>query len=113
MNTFTRLALVVSLSLMPLLGAASDTASRPSCLIEAVKVAMDDFEKRLADEPKDWDYAAYVSNIRKYGIGFAESDDYYVVVFQLKAMKERILGSGGKYLVGKRNMKIIKFVGNE
>lgn len=113
MNMIAKLILILALSFTSNLAASDDESSRQSELFKAVKVAMDDFEKRLAGDHQDWEYAAYISNIGNYGVGFAESDNFYVVVFQLKATKERIFGGGGKYFVSKQNMKIIKFVGYE
>jgi hypothetical protein len=92
---------------------SGDAIGQQPGLVDSIRIATADFERRLAKDHQDWEYSAYVSNVRNYGVGFAESDKYYIVVFRLKPARKKIVGGGGMYWVSKHGMKIIKFSGYE
>ena len=85
-------------------------------VLDAAKVALEDFRIRLSHEPAtDWKWGPYVADICNYAIGLSETSGAYIVVINLRDKPGVIDFNGGRarYIVDKKSLKIVNFTGYE
>lgn len=80
---------------------------------QALANANKDFQRRLAEDKSDWEYADYVRNISNYNIGISSSACCYFIVYLIRQPENKIHGGGGVYKIDKRSLEIIRFEGDK
>ena len=80
---------------------------------QALVIASKDFQRRLAEDKSDWEYADYVRNISNYSIGISRNACCYFIVYVIRQPENRIHGGGGIYRIDKRTLEIIRFAGDK
>lgn len=107
------LLVVLLLALFFWIGKAFAGEQKPSSnVVDATRVAYEDFEKRLAERTdREGNLAQFVLNAKNYDVGVSQTDSEFVVVFKPKQTPRRILGGGGQYFIRKSDLSIVGFMG--
>jgi hypothetical protein len=82
-------------------------------IIKAAEVARRDFSVRLKQFPSETEFDKFVENIDNYSIGLSEGRSAYVIVFKLRKGEDVVKGGGAIYNVRKKDLAIVRFVGQE
>lgn len=88
---------------------ARDEVGRNS-VIDACVIARGAFIERLEEKSSyKWEFSEYVSDIRNYSMGVAETDDRYIVAFRL--IRKDFIGGSWFYEIDKNTMQISRSYG--
>jgi hypothetical protein len=82
-------------------------------ILKAAQIAREDFASRLKEFEPVTEFDRVAGNIDNYDVGLSGAGGSYVVVFKLKEMGAVVKGGGAIYVVRKRDLAIVKFIGQE